>query len=486
MVLFCMLPGIEVFVVPYFGKLHVKNYHLWPDLGKNGILVLLDLLSWCVICVDWVFELVFILELTLMFINYTETGPRVIAEYFEYRLLSKMFTAGVALLWGILRVHKVEVKAHIFLHKAHAEGRLPGKAKKILRWLEAIFPGIWTISPPPASFSQVDRGTFSTSWHDRLIAWSSSATMLAGAIILRFRWQQRIDQQSYSINLAEFRVEFPEDAGENDQALWLRLMFQVPSLVVGLGWLRLLSGIFISTTSMTRNWQQLLIFTALVRSYDVSRLPFDERVELNRLLSNAPGREDVQLDLRNSVDLQTWWALRDYLVVDFQDESAIMDACGVIVACFLVILVFAALVEWFLHGSPLSLGAVLLAVPFVVLVFACFQMFDVCIKVNTVLERHMLVLADAELEGQKSAGSDAERQHACRMLRSMQRRLSVHDERQTLLGLTVTSNLRNGWIVSLLVAAFSSASQLLQPALSQLDVEKLRNVTAAELLDFLQ
>ena len=35
--------------------------------------------------------------------------------------------------------------------------------------------------------------------------------------------------------------------------------------------------------------------------------------------------------MKNVKQVEAWWAVRQYIQVDFKDESSIMDACGVIV-----------------------------------------------------------------------------------------------------------------------------------------------------------
>ena len=103
-----------------------------------------------------------------------------------------------------------------------------------------------------------------------------------------------------------------------------------------------------------------------------------------------------------------------------------------------------------------------------------YRVFEVCIEINSLLDRDMLLLTDAMLEA--ACRPDNEWQKILAALQVIERKLSFYDGKQKLLGLTVTANLRNGWIASLVVAFLSWGSRFMMPLMSHLDVDRIQEL----------
>ncbi|CAE7711454.1 unnamed protein product [Symbiodinium sp. CCMP2592] len=170
--------------------------------------------------------------------------------------------------------------------------------------------------------------------------------------------------------------------------------------------------------------------------------------------------DQIQLDLQEPVDVQAWWLMRQYMHIDFNDESASMDFCGIAV----VVLMFSFAVAGFLvwinneidHGT---FGLFLLI--FLLNLFLIGIMnfaFTACIQQNLLLERDARVLVDATLSTLMKPGTDSEavkkKDEVASLHQAIQRKIELYDDKQRLFGIEVTANLRN----SLLLYAVSTAS----------------------------
>eukprot|EP00913_Durusdinium_trenchii_P035539 g33258.t1 len=156
-----------------------------------------------------------------------------------------------------------------------------------------------------------------------------------------------------------------------------------------------------------------------------------------------------RLDLTNLDDVKAWWDLRRYIQVDFLDESAAMDYCGVLTLqltlCFMVTGAF----DWLANGDVFSPGIIL-----VVLLVACLGV----IMFTVMQDQGVLVdaAADVVLSRQWNAAEVAS------LLHSIERRVAMLDDKQQILGITITETSRNAWVVSLLFAFLGSLLKVLQ------------------------
>ncbi|CAE7944438.1 unnamed protein product, partial [Symbiodinium sp. KB8] len=162
---------------------------------------------------------------------------------------------------------------------------------------------------------------------------------------------------------------YMQHAGERDVEYDLRwyCMFLLPGIVCVVQatfyWFILAATFVVATTNVNLNTDRLLVFTALTKESKLEMWTKKNRARLRKILvENHPeklkaseSKEEVselfkdvwnqrQLDLQEPVDVQAWWLMRQYMHIDFNDESACMDFCGIAV----VVLMFSFAVAGFL------------------------------------------------------------------------------------------------------------------------------------------
>ena len=497
--LLCIIPGASAFVVPFlFWKCGWTKKHLWPNNCLPRFVEaekwFMLLLSSCIVDPLFVFSC---WEASKEGVNL-----RAIVEQIQLRQISDILTLGSMLLWRILSIHIIQVSVQVHWHKCHAQRNLfrdpESDQKAILEAFVLKFADYWKISDPPTNFGIVDKWE-AVRGFDRVIIVSSSVVMFLGMFLLQLRVNPRAEAAERLQTTMQRDTSLGLSTGLLQGESWLRLVtVGVVSIQSSLSWFLTVARIFSSALKMQKNRKQLLIFSYM-SSQSIEYLSASDRTVLKEVLDEASMKlvdEDMHLDfnrshngvecngnksdvfaklnlgnVKNVKDIETWWALRRYIQIDFKDESAIMDACGVIVFLLILAFLFSGVVEWSLRGDPLSLGFLLICALCFTLTFAMFRAFEACIEINNVLDRDALLLSDALLDVARQNETSPEVFIA---LQAVERRLSKYDDKQRLLGLTVTANLRNGWVASLAVAFFSWGSRFMAPVLSQLDIDQLQ------------
>ncbi|CAE7451179.1 unnamed protein product [Symbiodinium sp. CCMP2456] len=124
-----------------------------------------------------------------------------------------------------------------------------------------------------------------------------------------------------------------------------------------------------------------------------------------------------------------------------------------------------SLLNWLENHSwsfPLSLLFLLISTLF----FVLWRVFEECVAINILWENDNRVLSVATLEAMRSACSSKDprtmERHAS-LLRAMQNKVAVVDNRQELFGLVVTRSLRNGWVLTASTLMLSFALQITEP-----------------------
>ncbi|CAE7239773.1 RD21B [Symbiodinium natans] len=180
-------------------------------------------------------------------------------------------------------------------------------------------------------------------------------------------------------------------------------------------------------------------------------------------------------NMRQVEDVETWWAVRRFVQIDCKDESAIMDACGSVVLFLLQGFLVSGIADLSLHNDPSSPFFLTSLVLSLVVIFVMLRVFEVCIGINNILDRDTFFLTEAMLKA-VHIPDPVERTRVISALQAIERRLSVYDDKQRLVGIEATANLRNGWIASLFVTLFSYGSRFVTPVLSQLDMDFLEHL----------
>ncbi|CAJ1387153.1 unnamed protein product [Effrenium voratum] len=83
-----------------------------------------------------------------------------------------------------------------------------------------------------------------------------------------------------------------------------------------------------------------------------------------------------------------------------------------------------------------------------------------CIDINELLDRDAEVLTEASAEALLLRRENAAEVAA--LLHSIERRIAMFDDKQQILGFTMTASFRNGWVASLVLAALSSLVELVR------------------------
>ncbi|CAE7670537.1 unnamed protein product, partial [Symbiodinium necroappetens] len=207
------------------------------------------------------------------------------------------------------------------------------------------------------------------------------------------------------------------------------------------------------------NAYQLLVFTTLTNYSKVDTWSKKDRSSLKSILysnhnalGGLPSDEDLQrcldealgtdrLDLMCLEDIKAWWDLRRYIQIDFMDESAMMDYCGVLTIILLICFGLAGVMDWIAHADPCSPGLLLILVLAACLSIIMLDVIQVCIDINQILERDSLVLVDAAADAILSKRPDAV--EVATLLRAVERKVDMFDDRQQVLGVPMTANYRN-------------------------------------------
>ena len=531
----CIIPGASIIVVPFmFVSCGWQKWHLLHYVRGNALFQ--EFWMWTILFLNVYNDIFFVIRSWETFRE--GTSLRSIVGQMQVNQISDILSVGSIVLWRILSIHIIEVSAQVHWHKCE-ELRKCSKTgvDQIVRSFANIFPDSWQLDQVLDSFSKVSQARWSVTqsgWSfEKVLIRASTFLMFAGMLLLQVRLLRSLnsfESQEFETPLGESRVSHPgvswselwsfeaaKDfvSGPMEGVSWWDLFVKViTALQASLSWNNTISGIFSSTMGMKRNQVQLLVFSCISsgsveylnaterQALEDSKLKADERLKRKYLhfqgsfikpVIRRSGQTDgepkekpvaqktqkiddfdrlVLANVKSVEDVEAWWAVRRYIQIDFKDESAIMDACGAIVFLLLLGLLFTGIVEWSLHSDPFSPGFLLILMLSSVLTFAMFRVFEVCIGINNVLARDTLFLTEAMLK----VVHLPDHTKVIAALQAIERRLSVYDDKQKLLGITVSANLRNGWIASLVVTFFSWGSRFMTPVLSHIDVDNLQHL----------
>ena len=269
-------------------------------------------------------------------------------------------------------------------------------------------------------------------------------------------------------------------------------------------WLSFIRRVLITTSvHMQENCRQLLLFTALTRSEEW-KWSEQNRAALLKMVggsfdgettsdasSSSEGEEDGlkkrlrqtieddqvaakhELDLGKVKDVKAWWLLRQYIQIDFVDEVVVAECCGAIIMILVVAFFLVAVMDW-LQNHQISCALVLVSVLTSSLLFAMFQLFQACVAINALWERDDHALVDAIVTSAMRGGQGELKG----LLESLQLKILHSDARQELFGIQVTANLRNAWVLSLVIWFLSTIWEVAKPLMEEADLESMQNVFA--------
>jgi len=489
--LICTVPGASVISLLYMVKHYLcrrwsmifPKHDNWRKKLRQGVLG--EGLTWIVVASATLEDTVFVFgtdtstfsgavsnEPNGQFSSTYEDDFAVVPVY----IIGNACMVGAFLLLRILVIQTIEVAADVHSHKMAAlrepkenNFKHPGmgrRARLMLSRLHDTFPDCYQKEEPPTTIHDVARSWETTETHLGGMVWASSIILF-----VLLSWLQ--------ISVFYGSKTLWPDVQNNKQRLFIGGLL-TRSLFAASSWYSLVRGILCTTAHMKSNANQLLLFTTLTNYSKVDTWSKKDRTSLKSVLFNnqavgfgggLPDDDDLQhildgmlgkdrLDLMNLDDIKAWWDLRRYVQIDFMDESAMMDYCGVLVIMLLACFVLSGVLDWLAHADVFSPGIILVVTLGVCLSIIMLDVIQVCIDINHILERDSMVLVDAAADAILSKRPDAV--EVATMLRAVERKVDMFDDRQQVLGVTMTANYRNGWILSVGLAMLSGLWELLR------------------------
>ncbi|CAE7942129.1 unnamed protein product [Symbiodinium sp. KB8] len=498
MAMWCTIPGASVLATGYMVRHYlIRRWRLiFPKeqtLGKRFRSVMLwEALAWIILISITVEDAIFVLmnDASLTYQNYHSNSKDLAEEaradfaFAPIYIVNNICLLGAFLLLRVLVIQSVEVAADVHIHKvaARQEPKLNNfkhhgmgkRAYELLQRLQDAFPDCYQREDPPVTIHDVTRNWETTETDLRAMTWSSSILLF-----VLLTWQQL--SVFYGTKVLWEWPQAPE--WTNKQRIFLLAVF-LRTCFAATSWFHLIRGILCTTACMKGNAYQLLVFTTLTNYSKVDTWSKKDRSSLKSILysnhnalGGLPSDEDLQrcldealgtdrLDLMCLEDIKAWWDLRRYIQIDFMDESAMMDYCGVLTIILLICFGLAGVMDWIAHADPCSPGLLLILVFAACLSMIMLDVIQVCIDINQILERDSLVLVDAAADAILSKRPDAV--EVATLLRAVERKVDMFDDRQQVLGVPMTANYRNGWILSILFAALSALWEMIKTARTDL------------------
>mmetsp|Transcript_38770 Transcript_38770/g.109654 ORF Transcript_38770/g.109654 Transcript_38770/m.109654 type:complete len:169 (+) Transcript_38770:2-508(+) len=141
--------------------------------------------------------------------------------------------------------------------------------------------------------------------------------------------------------------------------------------------------------------------------------------------------------------------------------------------------------DWLVHRDALAPGLLLSCMLCLAMTKIMSDIFQACIKINGLMERDCRVLIDAEedvqfMERTSSAVNEAhhKKEDVLALLRTIQKKVELFDEKQTIFGVTITSQLRNGWIFTMGALVMQTLWEGIKPVLENMKLEALEGMLA--------
>lgn len=487
--LFCSCPMLSIFVARYM----VKNYlfarwrlifppeHSWGRQLRHWLGS--EALMWLMLT-DVVLGGLFTCDGSVM--GRTDCTAQSAFVSLPVQMLTNALSVTSLLLLRILEVQILDVSAHVHYHKVRARNRLEASAipdaegrksdaMEFLQKLQRSFPETFGKQMPPRTLEQLYRSWDINETPTNLIRMVWCSTLV---LFVLLTWlQEAIRQGKMSTGeLPELRFESSWD--------WLGFtLCMLKSYGAAISWFHLVANILCISKGMDQNAKQLLLFSTLTSYSSIESWSRQNREILRSILANALSNNNnvggdavitenqlrhaleriigaEKLDLMNVDDIKAWWELRKYIQVDFLDESAAMDFCGVLtlqlILCFMVTGAF----DWLANGDLFSPGINIVVMLVGCLAVLMFNVIQAAININELLEKDSQVLVDAAADCIFSRQWNSA--EVAGLLQSIERRVAMLDDKQQILGVTMTATYRNGWVATFLAAGISSLVKLLQ------------------------
>jgi len=190
----------------------------------------------------------------------------------------------------------------------------------------------------------------------------------------------------------------------------------------------------------------------------------------------------VPFKLTDVASIKLWWCFREYIQVDFKDESYIMDYASAATVLILLAFMASAAMDWTLHKDYFLNGAfghcgglVLAGGVTISLAAILFALLDICIKINLLqsMDSQLLLRAAREARFDESNKDASKQKGIVQLLTLLHQEIHNFDSRQALFGYPVTVAVRSTLCLSLTAALSSYVLEAVFPVLRQIDIHEI-------------
>jgi len=228
--------------------------------------------------------------------------------------------------------------------------------------------------------------------------------------------------------------------------------------------------------------------------------------------AKADEQEIEQLSLHKAEDAACWWNLRQFLLLDFADESCSVDYSITVTLLLLGCFSCIGFIDWTANKEVIAsqsgkimgvmghhprflqlvallgpiAGMVLAATTITTLSILFYELAQTCVDINRLLDDDAKMLRDAmvELQVQSSVGSSQGAASAddakalVPLLSSMLQSMQDTDQKQKLFGFVVDGRLQNGLIFSVTSVILSLVWKQFGAVAMDVDMEQISNMTS--------
>lgn len=497
----CAFPGLGIFALMYMWKEYSwKKYHI---LEKNRRILfvtvpgrLLEGVIWAQLLLDNISSAITYSRVYNLVRKEEELFDASV-EILQVESISNTVLLGSVLFVRILLVHAVEVSAHISYHKKEVKKKMESdskqnhRSKQLLRVLETRFKNLYR----PMRETKVVHVDdiilkLESGWANVLVHGSTVFVALGYACLQINSWTAVAETSGTNGKVSiGGMVNVPKISVVQLLSSFVSCYFTVNN------WHRLMKCLCSMTQRIENNTKQLLLFTTLTVQTSGELWSSENRHTLDQILqmdaggksvgstqdkldtscmSKLEGLWDHPIDLLELGDIQTWWHLRNYTQVDFEDESAMMNFSSALTFMLLVCFALSGYTDWMIHNSPFSPGLLLACFLVTILALVLFDVLKACININSLLERDVQILVDAATEA-AALPDEKKAVQVSVLLRAMERKVESFDNKQEMFGFPITANMRNGWFVSIFVTGVTAAWEIAKPILGAMQLEDVED-----------
>ena len=446
----------------------------------------------------------------------------------SFDLFGSAMLIASTLLWRILNFNMIQIQAHVFFHRKRAREKIDKNQKATDIWKHLSQCGLDGFDDLDKEMEEIPQANLKEElwqwmkdvkekgweklWFDIVLILGSSLSMFVGTLMLHFEHVQR-----HSKGTHKPRMSF--------SFVTLLFAIAVSTVQATFFWTKIISGVLRRTRQFRAQSNRLLLLAAISTPYLEHTWSKTNLDHLDAMLKAATESSEnkeskevgikihkdkkiwqvevvdkkLELDLTKNVeDISAWWQLRSFLQIDCLDKAAIVEFCSIVVVCLLVNFAVVGLVGYMAEHRIVTIGFVLLLVLSGVLIAIMFMLLQACVTTNAFMEassERLRVAAQQimETETEQAVGETRNSEAAnalsvpppvpdstvsslekkAMLLHVIERRASSSNDRQQLFGIPVTSNLRNGWILSLGLAFGTSLWKIVGAYVNRLDVAAL-------------